>query len=237
MVLRNLGEPIDLFAALPKVGQIQPGHYMDAIRERFAPIAERTDIANQLTQYQVMKRDAQQQDALTAEARRNRDDAMNALASWSPPKMSLGSVANDVVGAVNGNGKYTGAYVNPVSGYNPSGHWGKYPVSGREHDALDFAVPVGTRVGAPVTGKVVVAGWDSGGFGNSVRIQGADGNYWILGHLSKLNVKVGQQINAGQFLGLSGSTGNSTGPHLHLEARHNLWSPSSAFNFSSLFGW
>lgn len=236
MVVRNLGEPVDLFAALPKTGVIQPGRYMDTLRERFAPIAGRTDVANQLTQYRVMKQDAEQQQAMTDAARRNRDDALSALQSWSPPNVTLGGVANQVMGAVNGN-RYTGAYVNPVPGYSPSGHWGKYPVSGRTHNALDFAVPMGTRVGSPVSGRVVVAGWDNGGFGNSVRIQADNGAYWILGHLSSLGVKVGQHLSAGQYLGKSGSTGNSSGPHLHLESRYKLWDPRSAYNFSSLFGW
>lgn len=235
MVVRNLLEPVDLFAAVPKTGQIQPGHYMDALRQRFAPIAGQTDVANQLTQYQLLQRDQQQYQSMFDQARQGRDSAGNALQNWRPPNVSLGSqVAN--YGRV-GNGNYTGAYVNPVSGYRPSGHWGSYPVSGRPHNALDFAVPLNTRVGAPVSGRVVVAGWDSGGFGNSLRIDQGNGNYWILGHLNSLGVKVGQQVHAGDFVGYSGSTGRSTGPHLHVEARHDLWNPSSAFNFSSLFGW
>lgn len=236
MVVRQLGSPIDLFAAVPKTGVIQPGHYMDALRERFQPVAEQGDIANQLTQYQVMKRDADAQQAAYLAAQQARDDAGNAVTNYRPPNLSLGSAIKSIGNMVAGN-RYTGAYVNPVPGYSPSGHWGRYPVSGREHDALDFAVPMGTRVGSPVTGKVVVAGWDSGGFGNSVRIQADNGAYWILGHLSGLNVRRGQRINAGQLIGLSGSSGRSTGPHLHLEARHSLWDPRSAFDFSYLFGW
>lgn len=234
MVVRNLLEPVDLFAAVPKMGEIQPGHYMDALRQRFAPIQGRTEVANQLTQFQLIKKDQERQQAMIDQAKIGRDAAGNALSNWHPPNVSLGSGGYSYGG---GGNKNAGAYVDPVSGYGPSGHWGNYPVSGRPHNALDFAVPIGTKVGAPISGRVVVAGWDNGGFGNSIRIQGNDGNYWILGHLSQLGVKVGQQVSAGQILGLSGSSGNSTGPHLHLEGRHSLWDPSSAFDFSSLFGW
>lgn len=235
MVVRQLGQPIDLFAAVPKTGVIQPGRYMDTLRQRFAPIAERTNIANELTQYKVMQAEAARRQAEYDAAMDARNRAMDDISNWSPAR-SIGQTAGRVLGAVSGN-RYTGAYVNPVPGYSPSGKWGKYPVSGKQHRALDIPVPMNTRVGSPVTGTIVVAGWDSGGFGNSVRIQAANGAYWILGHLNSLNVKRGQKVTAGQLLGMSGSTGRSSGPHLHLEARTSLYNPSSAFNFSSLFGW
>lgn len=236
MAIRQLGEPVDLFASVPKTGVIQPGKYMDTLRQRFRPIAEQGEVANQLTQFQVMKRDAEAQQAAMEAAMNARDSARDAVSGYRPPDLSLGSGMGAIGDLITGGGR-AGAYVNPVSGYRPSGHWGHYPVSGNRHNALDFAVPMNTRVGAPVSGKVVVAGWDKGGFGNSLRIQGSDGNYWILGHLNKLGVKVGQKVNAGQFLGWSGSTGRSSGPHLHLEARRSLWNPASAFDFSKLFGW
>lgn len=236
MAIRQIGDPVDLNAAVPQIGKIQPGHYMEALRQRFQPISETTDIANQLTQYHVMKQDALEQQQMTERARQNRDDAMRSLQAWSPPKLNLGQQVTQQ-GSQTAGGKYTGAYVNPVAGYGPSGHWGNYPVSGREHNALDFAVPLNTRVTSPVNGQVVVAGWDSGGFGNSLRIKDSSGIYWILGHLNELDVKVGQKINAGQLVGLSGSSGKSTGPHLHLEARRGLWDPGSSFDFSNYFGW
>jgi murein DD-endopeptidase MepM/ murein hydrolase activator NlpD len=236
MVVRQLGQPVDLFASVPKTGVIQPGRYMDALRERFQPIAGQGDVANQLTQFQVMKRDADRQEAEYQAAMRNRNSAASAASNYQPPGLSLGLNGGGSGSKVAG-GRYTGAYVNPVPGYNPSGSWGKYPVSRKNHPALDFAVPRGTRVGSPVSGRVVVAGWDSGGFGNSVRIQGDDGRYWILGHLDAVKVRMGQRVSAGQYVGPSGSSGRSTGPHLHLESRGSLWNPSTAYNFSSLFGW
>lgn len=130
-----------------------------------------------------------------------------------------------------------GARVSPVPGYKPEGAWGHY-ASGGQHLALDFAVPMGTTVRAPMSGTIVSAGWESGGFGLAVRIKNSDGTYTILGHLSRLTgIKPGMTIKAGQALALSGSTGRSTGPHLHMEMRRSLYDPRSAFNFSGMFKW
>ncbi|MER5489170.1 M23 family metallopeptidase [Streptomyces sp. NPDC002812] len=86
------------------------------------------------------------------------------------------------------------------------------------HTGIDFAVPTGTSVVAAAAGTVVTAGWQ-GAYGNAVTIQHADGRYTLYAHLSRITVKEGDQVAAGQEIGLSGSTGNSTGPHLHFEAR------------------
>lgn len=135
-------------------------------------------------------------------------------------------------------------YFNPLPGYKPSGTWGAYPGSGGKHLALDFAVPQNTAVRAPLSGTVVFAGWDpngkghNGGFGLHLRIRNDDGSYVILGHLSSIgNLQAGQRVNGNQVIARSGSTGNSTGPHLHMEFRHSAWDPSTAFNFTSMFRW
>ncbi len=67
-------------------------------------------------------------------------------------------------------------------------------------------------------GTVVEAGW-GGAYGNQVVIKMHDGTYTQYGHLSSIGVSVGQSVSAGQQIGLSGATGNVTGPHLHFEAR------------------
>lgn len=135
-------------------------------------------------------------------------------------------------------------YYNPLPGYKPSGSWGAYPSSGGKHLALDFAVKTGTAVHAPLSGTVEFAGWDpngaktNGGFGLHLRIRNDDGSYVILGHLSSIgNLKAGARVTGNQVIARSGSTGNSTGPHLHMEFRHSAWDPSTAFNFTSLFRW
>jgi LysM repeat protein len=86
------------------------------------------------------------------------------------------------------------------------------------HTGVDYAVPIGTSVHAIAPGTVVAAGW-AGAFGYRVVIRHAEGLYTHYGHLSALTVRSGQTVDAGRRIGRSGSTGNTTGPHLHFEVR------------------
>ncbi|MGK5532246.1 transglycosylase family protein [Streptomyces sp. URMC 129] len=86
------------------------------------------------------------------------------------------------------------------------------------HTGVDFPVPTGTSVKSVTDGQVVSAGW-SGSFGYEVIVKHADGRYSEYAHLSAISVSEGQPVVAGQQVGRSGSTGNSTGPHLHFEIR------------------
>ncbi|WNO71096.1 LysM peptidoglycan-binding domain-containing M23 family metallopeptidase [Streptomyces sp. AM8-1-1] len=86
------------------------------------------------------------------------------------------------------------------------------------HTGIDFAASTGTTVKSVGPGSVVSAGW-SGAYGNEVVIQHTDGTYSQYAHLSSLTVSAGQNVSGGQQIGLSGSTGNSSGPHLHFEIR------------------
>ncbi|MFF1448192.1 transglycosylase family protein [Streptomyces sp. NPDC058274] len=86
------------------------------------------------------------------------------------------------------------------------------------HTGVDFPVATGTSVQAVAAGHVVSAGW-GGSFGYQVVIRHSDGRYTQYAHLSAISVKSGQNVAAGQRIGRSGSTGNSTGPHLHFEVR------------------
>ncbi|WP_418960106.1 M23 family metallopeptidase [Streptomyces tritici] len=86
------------------------------------------------------------------------------------------------------------------------------------HTGVDFIAASGTNVRAVGAGTVVSAGW-GGAYGNEVVIQHADGTYSQYAHLSSLAVSAGESVRGGQQIGLSGSTGNSSGPHLHFEIR------------------
>ncbi|MER7687661.1 peptidoglycan DD-metalloendopeptidase family protein [Streptomyces sp. NPDC097610] len=86
------------------------------------------------------------------------------------------------------------------------------------HTGVDFVVPTGTTIKAVAAGTVVSAGW-GGAYGNQVVIQHADGRYSQYAHMSALSVSAGQTVTEGQQIGLSGATGNVTGPHLHFEIR------------------
>ena len=131
------------------------------------------------------------------------------------------------------NGGVLAGMVKPVN-VQPRFPWGHYP-SGKVHRALDLAAPAGTPIVSPFSGTVIRDGWDSTGFGNHVRLAADNGSYWILGHMLREIVSVGQRLLGGQLMGYVGSTGHSTGNHLHLEGRTSPYDPATAFNFTSAF--
>ncbi|CAA15796.1 MULTISPECIES: M23 family metallopeptidase [Streptomyces] len=90
--------------------------------------------------------------------------------------------------------------------------------SSGSHTGIDFHASSGTSVHSVGVGTVVEAGW-GGAYGNQVVIRMHDGTYTQYGHLSSIGVSVGQSVEPGQQIGVSGATGNVTGPHLHFEAR------------------
>jgi murein DD-endopeptidase MepM/ murein hydrolase activator NlpD len=90
---------------------------------------------------------------------------------------------------------------------------------GRLHTGLDIATPTGTSVYAALSGTVQFAGWNSFGYGYLVVIRGVDNRDYYYAHNSRLLVKRGQFVAQGKLISRSGSTGNSTGPHLHFEVR------------------
>jgi murein DD-endopeptidase MepM/ murein hydrolase activator NlpD len=90
---------------------------------------------------------------------------------------------------------------------------------GRMHKGIDIAGPIGTPINAAADGIVVAAGWQSGGYGNLVEIKHSDGTTTRYGHNSRISVSVGQVVRQGQQVAQMGSTGHSTGSHLHFEIR------------------
>ncbi len=93
-------------------------------------------------------------------------------------------------------------------------------VSGRRHTGLDYPAVYGSRVGAAGRGHVVFAGWNSGGYGNLVVVRHRLSFETWYAHLSSIAVSPGQSVVGGTTIGYVGSTGRSTGPHLHFEVRH-----------------
>lgn len=115
-------------------------------------------------------------------------------------------------------------YIKPISGGRLSSGFGRRsaPTKGASsnHPGIDWATPTGTSVVASSGGTVSKAGWGNG-YGYVVYIDHPDGRQTRYGHLSKVLVKVGQTVKQGEKIALSGSTGISTGPHLHFEIRIN----------------
>jgi murein DD-endopeptidase MepM/ murein hydrolase activator NlpD len=105
-------------------------------------------------------------------------------------------------------------YIWPAKGVLTSGYGRRW---GRMHKGIDIAAPVGTPIFAAAGGEVISAGWNSGGFGNLVKIKHDDDSITLYAHNSRILVRNGQQVKQGQQISAMGSTGFSTGPHLHFE--------------------
>jgi murein DD-endopeptidase MepM/ murein hydrolase activator NlpD len=116
-----------------------------------------------------------------------------------------------------GSGVSASGLIWPVHGPVTSGFGWRW---GRMHEGIDIAVPSGTPVVAAASGNVITAGW-LGGYGNLVVIDHGNGLATAYGHNSSLAVGAGQSVAQGQVIAYSGSTGHSTGPHVHFEVRVN----------------
>ncbi|GIF48347.1 murein DD-endopeptidase MepM/ murein hydrolase activator NlpD [Asanoa ferruginea] len=94
---------------------------------------------------------------------------------------------------------------------------------GVPHQGIDFAMPENTPELAAAAGTVFAAGWNYTGYGLSVVIDHGDGIFTHYAHMNAAAVEVGQTVKAGQVIGYEGSTGDSTGPHLHFEVHQGMW--------------
>ncbi len=129
---------------------------------------------------------------------------------WTPPTLSSVTsrgVNNGVVG--------TGTFVYPVNSRNfTQFFWYGHP-------GIDIGLAEGTAVVASDTGTVTYAGWNNYGYGNLIVVNHGNGYETFYAHLSGISVVPGQVVRQGQYIGASGNTGNSSGPHIHFEIRIN----------------
>lgn len=133
-----------------------------------------------------------------------------------------GLAGSATIGALRGRGSSTpsgpGRFLRPVPG--PIGdRFGAPRKGGRRHQGIDFPVAYGTRIGAAARGTTIFAGRNYGGYGNLVVVQHELGYTTWYAHMSSITTWVGEAVSGGTRLGYVGSTGYSTGPHLHFEVR------------------
>mgnify|MGYP002781422740 FL=1 len=100
------------------------------------------------------------------------------------------------------------------------------------HKGVDIAAPKGTSIFASAEGRVIRAGYHPAGFGRFVEVRHPNGVTTLYAHMSRVDVSTGQRVDGGERVGLVGSTGFSTGPHLHFEVRRN----GEALNPSKFIG-
>jgi len=117
------------------------------------------------------------------------------------------------------------AFSAPVVGYAVNSPFGLRKLAieahARAHKGVDIAAPKGTSVFTAAEGVVMRTGYDAGGYGNFIEVRHPNGMSTLYGHLSRIDVASGADVVPGQRIGLVGSTGYSTGPHLHFEVKRN----------------
>lgn len=118
----------------------------------------------------------------------------------------------------------TGRFINPIQGYPMTSRFGyrTHPIfrTKKLHTGVDFGAPSGTHIRAADSGVVISAGWQ-GGYGKAVIVDHGKGLVTLYAHTSAFYVRPGQSVKKGQVIAAIGTTGYSTGPHLHLEVRQN----------------
>lgn len=116
-------------------------------------------------------------------------------------------------------------FTEPVRGYAINSPYGLRRLAdeaaARHHDGVDIAAPMGTSVFVASEGVVMRTGYDADGYGRFIEVRHPNGMTTLYGHLSRVDVASGTAVTDGERIGLVGSTGRSTGPHLHFEVRRN----------------
>jgi murein DD-endopeptidase MepM/ murein hydrolase activator NlpD len=104
------------------------------------------------------------------------------------------------------------------------------------HTGVDFAVKTGTPILAVADGKIANSNWGKS-YGTQLVQDLGDGSFCIYAHLSSASKKIGDTVTKGEVIGLSGNTGNSSGPHLHFERRNNIrWSAGQDLDPAEILG-
>jgi murein DD-endopeptidase MepM/ murein hydrolase activator NlpD len=164
----------------------------------------------------VLLRATQLKSSALADARQTREEYLAEVEGLQAESAALAARIQAAQGSSPATTSASGL-IWPVNGPVTSGFGMRW---GRMHTGIDIAVPTGTPVHASASGVVVYAGWMSG-YGNLVAIDHGGGLATAYAHNSSLIVSVGQHVSQGDVISLSGSTGHSTGPHVHFEVRVN----------------
>ncbi|MGH7661785.1 MAG: murein hydrolase activator EnvC family protein [Vulcanimicrobiaceae bacterium] len=175
--------------------------------------AQKRQVAQEVTQLEEISEQAEQQIEALIRQKQAEEAARQAAARRAA--LLSGQVPPPIVGA-------PGALMWPASGPISSPYGMRTnPVNGRflMHTGIDIAVEMGTTVVAAAGGRVISAGWNDGGYGNMIIIDNGGNMSTLYAHLSQIFVGADQEIKEGQAIGAAGSTGHSTGPHLHFEVR------------------
>ena len=185
---------------------------IDAAEQLIAEYEEQINENREAYEAQLAKEEALEADIQEMIAELERQEAMNSITS-------------------------TGSYIWPLPGYSPGSAfgWRTHPIFGdlRFHSGEDIGAPSGTPILAADSGLATVIPNNGNGYGNYIIINHGGGRTTLYAHMSGFAISNGQSVTQGQVIGYVGSTGNSTGPHLHFETRVNgaAQDPKSYFSF------
>ncbi len=165
----------------------------------------------------------QQKAALVAAAQEDLDDVNSAIATRQKESENIAKMIRQIEAAKNGGGVGTGVMAWPLRGYSSiSSNYGYRTLRGKSnlHTGIDIPAPPGTPIYAADSGEVILARY-YGSYGNCVIISHGNNLATLYAHQSKLGTSVGATVQKGDVIGYVGTTGNSTGNHLHFEVRKN----------------
>jgi murein DD-endopeptidase MepM/ murein hydrolase activator NlpD len=232
--LKTLGRQDHKIAGEVKIAKLQMQETRNSTRRTRRQVAETTRAVAARTAEQRAVRDRlawSQRELATARrdkrttlasVREDKEEALGHMRDLQAQSAALGAKIRSaqsssiVVPAPTGSASASG-FVWPVHGVITSGFGWRW---GRMHEGVDLAVPNGTPVVAAKAGVVIVAGW-MGGYGNLVVVDHGGSISTAYGHNTSVTVGIGQRVEQGQLIAYSGSTGHSTGPHVHFEVRIN----------------
>jgi murein DD-endopeptidase MepM/ murein hydrolase activator NlpD len=176
-----------------------------------------------LAKKQQYEAEAEQQKQLISRLENDKAALEAAQAQLARDSEEIANLIRQKVAASTGVVRGTGIFAFPVNGRITSGFgYRRHPILGtsRLHAGVDFGAPTGTTIYAADAGSVIFSGW-YGGYGNTVIVDHGGGITTLYAHCSRLFVSSGQSVGQGQAIAAVGSTGLSTGPHLHFEVRQN----------------